>query len=226
MTHPDLDQLVGLARRDRPAAAALALVARGLRVPFVAAPMAAIVMPSTALAGAAAKLGLSRLALLGWGAGSAAVVSGAALTVALSQPTPPARALTAPVQNTPVQPVSRQTPSEPATPAAAPEAATHSSPPAHTVKEPTAWDEPQLIERARKALASDPRRALALTQEHQRRFPAGALRIERDVIALEALARSGQTNEAKRRALAFEAKYPNSIHLQRVRALLVRLGAE
>lgn len=225
MTHPDLDQLVGLARRDRPAAAALALVARGLRVPFVAAPMAAIVMPSTALAGAAAKVGLSRLALFGWGAGSAAVVSGAVLTVALSQHTPPAPA-PAPALNPPVHAVSGQTPSEPATPAAAPEAATHSSPPAHTVKEPTAWDEPQLIERARKALASDPRRALALTQEHQRRFPAGALRIERDVIALEALARSGQTNEAKRRALAFEAKYPNSIHLQRVRALLVRLGAE
>ena len=173
MTHPDLDQLVGLARRDRPAAAALAVVARGLRVPFVAAPMAAIVMPSTALAGAAAKVGLSRLALLGWGAGSVAVVSGAVLTVALGQPTPLSPA-PAPALSPPVHAVSGQTPLESAAPAAVPEPASPSSPPAHAIKEPAAWDEPQLIERARKALASDPRRALALTQEHQRRFPAGA----------------------------------------------------
>jgi hypothetical protein len=88
------------------------------------------------------------------------------------------------------------------------------------------WDEPQLIERARKALATDPRRALALAQEHQRRFPSGALGVEREVIVLEALARTGQTAEARRRALAFEARYPKSIHLPRVRALLARLGAQ
>jgi len=90
----------------------------------------------------------------------------------------------------------------------------------------TTWDEPQLIERARRALAADPRRALLLAQEHQRRFPAGALGVERDVILLEALARTGQTAEARRRAEAFEAKYPKSIHLPRVRALLSRLGSE
>jgi hypothetical protein len=98
-------------------------------------------------------------------------------------------------------------------------------PPQRAIKEaPATWDEPQLIERARKALAADPRRALALTQEHQRRFPAGALGVERDVIAVEALARSGQTAEARRRATAFEAKYPKSIHLPRVHALLLRLS--
>ena len=203
----------------------MASVARSLRVPFIAAPMAAIVMPGTALAGAAAKVGLSRLALLGWGAGSAAVVSSAVLAIALAQPTRLAPA-PAPVLAPPVHAVSRQAPLEPAAPATVPGTATPSSPPVRAVKEPAPWDEPQLIERARKALASDPRRALALTQEHQRRFPAGALGVERDVIALEALARSGQTTAARRRALAFEAKYPNSIHLQRVRALLARLGAE
>jgi hypothetical protein len=88
----------------------------------------------------------------------------------------------------------------------------------------TSWDEPQLIERARRALATDPRRALALAQEHQRRFPAGALGVERDVIMIDALARSGQTTEARRRAQAFETKYPSSIHLPHVRALLAQLG--
>lgn len=224
MTHPDLDQLVELARRERPAPGAMASVARSLRVPFVAAPLAAIVMPSTAMASLAAKVGLSRLGLLGWGAGSTVAASGVVLAVALTQPTPPPVSPAPP----PARAVSQQQASpKPVEPAPVPELVATPSAPAHAVKElPAMWDEPQLIERARKALASEPRRALALAQEHQRRFPAGALAVERDVIALEALARSGQTAEATRRARAFEAKYPKSIHLPRVRALLARLGSE
>jgi hypothetical protein len=88
----------------------------------------------------------------------------------------------------------------------------------------TGWGEPQLIERARKALAAEPRRALSLAQEHQRRFPAGALSLEREVIMIEALSRSGQTSEARRRALSFESKFPQSIHLPRIRALRERLS--
>lgn len=224
MTHPDLDQLVALARRDRPAPGALAAVARSLRVPFVAVPVAAIVMPSTAAAGVAAKVGLSRLAWLAWGAGSTAAVSGVVLAVALSQPAsplPPPPAAT--VVDSPVGPTAPAKPAEPATTVEVAPA----SPTPHVVKEtPASWDEPQLIERARRALASDPRRALFFTQEHQRRFPSGTLSAERDVITLEALARSGHTGEAKRRAQSFEAKYPKSIYLPRVRALLARLGAE
>jgi hypothetical protein len=225
VTHPDLNHLVALARRDRPAPGALAAVARSLRVPFVAVPVAAIVVPSTAVASLAAKVGLSRLALLGWGVGSTAAVSGVVLAVALSQPASPLPPPPAAVVVRP-SPVSLAAPVTAAEPVVAPEVAPVNPAP-HVVKEtPATWDEPQLIERARKALASDPRRALMLAQEHQRRFPAGALSAERDVIALDALARSGQTAEAKRRALAFEAKYPKSIHLPRVRALLARLGSE
>jgi hypothetical protein len=223
VTHPELYQLVELARRDRPAPGAVAAIARSLRVPFVAAPIAAIVMPSTAMASVAAKVGLSRLALLGWGAGTTAAASGVVLAVALARPTPPPPSPAPP----PERAVSPQALPKPAEPAPAPEMAAAPSPPVHAVKElPAMWDEPQLIERARKALASEPRRALALTQEHQRRFPAGALAVERDVIALDALARSGQSAEATRRARAFEAKYPKSIHLPRVRALLARLGSD
>jgi hypothetical protein len=109
-------------------------------------------------------------------------------------------------ETTPISPI---VPAEPARKPAAPG--------------PQAWDEPQVIERARKALASEPRRALALAQEHQRRFPSGALALEREVIVIEALARSGRSAEAKRRALAFESKYPQSIHLPRIRALRERL---
>ncbi len=223
MTHPNLEQLVALARRDRPAPGALAAVARSLRVPFVAAPIAAVVTPSTAIASAAAKVGLSRLALLGWSAGSTVAVSSFVIAVALQHPVELPPAASAPVA---VLPVSHKAPQIPAEPPPAPEI-TAPSPAPRVVKEaPASWDEPQLIEKARRALATDPRRALSLTQEHQRRFPAGALGVERDVIALEALARSGQTAEARRRALLFQAKYPKSIHLPRVRALLARLGGE
>jgi hypothetical protein len=223
---PDLNDLVARARRERAAPGALAAVARSLRVPFVAAPIAAIALPSTAIASAAAKAGLSRLALLGWGAGSTAVVaSGVVAARALQQPAAPAKA---PPPSPVVQPMSGESAAKPQEPADVPEPAVVApSPERRAVKDAaTTWDEPQLIERARKALATDPRRALLLAQEHQRRFPAGTLGVERDVIMLEALARSGQTAEARRRAVAFEAKYPSSIHLPRVRALLARLGPE
>jgi len=206
----------------------MAAVARGLRVPFVAAPLAAIVMPSTAMASLAAKVGLSRFALLGWGAGSTAAVSSVVLAVALTRPTPPPPAPLAAAPAPAPAPAERDLAlPTPAEPASTPEMVAVPSPPVPVVKDlPALWDEPRLIERARKALASEPRRALTLTQEHQRRFPSGALAVERDVIALEALARSGQTVEAVRRARAFEARYPKSIHLPRVRALLARLSSE
>jgi hypothetical protein len=218
-----LNELVEQARRDRPGPGVLAGVARSLRVPFVAVPIAAAIASSTASAVAAtvAKAGLGRVGWLGWSAGGAVAASSVAAAVLLSEPAP------AP----PVVPPPREVPQNVAPPPPpAPPAVVVDETPAESpnvekraVKEPT-WDEPQLIERARRALAVDPRRALALAHEHQRRFPAGALGVERDVIVLEALARSGQASEALRRARAFEARYPSSIHLPRVRALRTRLG--
>jgi hypothetical protein len=226
MTQPNLKELVARARRERAAPGALAGVARSLRVPFVAAPIATIAVPSSALAGVGAKAGLSRLALLGWGAGSAVVTGGVAAVLVLHEPAPPPQA---PPPAAVVQPMRDDAMAKLAQPAEPPPPATVTPSPerhAPTKDAVTTWDEPQLIERARKALATDPRRALSLAQEHQRRFPAGALGVERDVIILEALARSGQTAEARRRAMAFEAKYPSSIHSPRVHALLSRLGSE
>lgn len=224
MTEPDLDQLVRLARRERPPSGTLEAIARRLRVPFVVAPVTAALLPSSAFAAALAKLGVSRPWLLGWGAGSALAVTGgvAALTWESSSPSPvDAPAVTASaLVNAPASapPSFVPPPPEPEVRPLPP------SPERQKQREaPTPWDEPQLIESARKALVSDPKRALALTHEYQRRFPSGALSVEREVIALEALARSGQRAEARRRALAFEAEHPTSIHLPRVRSLLSRL---
>ena len=221
MNQPNLNELVQQARRDRPAPGVLSAVARSLRVPFLAAPIAAVILPSTAAASALAKVGLSRGAWLAWG-GSAAAVSGMAAAVLLTQPAPSVPA------TAPLPPVSIQ-PSVPPAPAPAAEVTPEApaEPPVErraSVGSPAVWDEPQLIERARKALAAEPRRALSLAQEHQRRFPAGALSLEREVIVIEALSRSGQTSEARRRALSFESRYPKSIHLPRIRALRERLS--
>ncbi|HEY8944583.1 MAG TPA: hypothetical protein VIM73_09995 [Polyangiaceae bacterium] len=76
--------------------------------------------------------------------------------------------------------------------------------------------EVELLERARRALGSDPRRALALTQEHRARFPGGVLGQEREVIAIEALRRLGRSEEAGRRAGSFEQRYPDSAHRRSV----------
>jgi hypothetical protein len=215
-----LDELVQQARRDRPAPGAISALARSLRVPFVAVPLAAVVAPSSATAAVLAKAGLSRAALFAWG-GSAAAVSGVAAAVLLTQPAPPPPETPAPAS---APRASSAPPPKAALPEALPQEPAALPLERRVTKETAAvWDEPQLIERARKALASDPRRALGLTQEHQRRFPSGALSLEREVIVIEALARSGQSAEARRRALAFETKYPKSIHSPRIRALRERL---
>jgi hypothetical protein len=76
--------------------------------------------------------------------------------------------------------------------------------------------EPVLLEQARKALASAPAAALALTNEHAARFPHGALAQEREVIAIEALRRLHRSAEAESRSAAFAKAYPGSAHRRMV----------
>jgi hypothetical protein len=85
-----------------------------------------------------------------------------------------------------------------------------------------ALGEGALLLHARQALASDPHGALELTQEHARRFPAGALVPEREVLAIEALARLGRASEARSRLAAFRERFPQSPHVARLEALLAR----
>jgi len=73
-----------------------------------------------------------------------------------------------------------------------------------------------LLRAARAALAADPAGALRLTDRHAQRFPAGVLREEREVIAIEALARAGRQADARARADRFAASFPSSVHGERV----------
>lgn len=111
--------------------------------------------------------------------------------------------------------------SEPAT-AVAPPVMTHRRSEAAAPAEPIApaESEVQLLKRAQLALAADPDLALSLTRAHAVRFPRAALDQEREMIAIDALRRLGQIDEAKRRAEAFRARYPRSAHLHRLEGLL------
>lgn len=77
-----------------------------------------------------------------------------------------------------------------------------------------------ILLRARQELASDPAGALALTDEHARRFPGGTLAQEREVLAIEALAALGRAQDARARLAAFRAAFPQSRHLARLDALV------
>jgi hypothetical protein len=73
-----------------------------------------------------------------------------------------------------------------------------------------------LVKQAGLALKSDPARALQLTMHHARLYPGGELAEEREVIAIEALARLGRPNAARSRAERFMVVFPRSAHLSRV----------
>jgi hypothetical protein len=77
--------------------------------------------------------------------------------------------------------------------------------------------ESALLFEARKAMAHDAAGSLRLLNEHAQRYPKGALVPEREVLAIEALRALGRTAEADARLASFEARYPDSLHLSRLR---------
>jgi hypothetical protein len=105
--------------------------------------------------------------------------------------------------------------------AARPEATPPAAAPrtAHSERAPAAAagpSEAELLRRAQAALAERPREALRLTEEHQRRFARGALREEREVIAIEALRQLGQSKLAEQRQAQFNRVYRGSVHREKL----------
>jgi hypothetical protein len=77
------------------------------------------------------------------------------------------------------------------------------------------------IEKARSALAGgDASGALAQLDTYSRSYPRGRLALEAEVLRIDALARSGQRDAAKKRAELFVRRYPNSVLKARVRGYL------
>ncbi len=134
-------------------------------------------------------------------------------------PTPTIEAPAVAVEALPSSP----TPAVIASSSARPVAPRASAPaPVSTNREPTATADVEfaLIRSAQAALASDPSRALALAEEHARTFPAGELVQERELTAVEALARLGRRAEAEDRAHALLTRFPRTPYVARLERAL------
>jgi hypothetical protein len=84
--------------------------------------------------------------------------------------------------------------------------------------------ERRAVDAARAALtAGDTSRALAVLDEHERAFPRGILREEREALAVRALARAGRGAEAKARAAVFHTQFPQSLFASGVDTELERI---
>jgi hypothetical protein len=77
-----------------------------------------------------------------------------------------------------------------------------------------------LLETARGKLPSAPHAALSALRDHELRFPAGQLRIEREFLIVDALARLGRRPEAEARARALERQAPKSLYGERLDRIL------
>jgi hypothetical protein len=84
-------------------------------------------------------------------------------------------------------------------------------------------EETEFLERARRALKTDPAFALLLVREHDVRFPRGRLGAERSLIEIEALYRSGRHPEARALAERKLASGVGDLYAERVQALLERM---
>lgn len=124
-----------------------------------------------------------------------------------------------PAPEPPVQPVAAQpepspepqvTPTEPAKPTPA-------------KADPKPQEEFELLLKARRALTKTPADALRLTKQHRRKFPKSALGEEREVIAIQALAKMGRAADARRRGEKFLAKHKGSSHRPAVENALASL---
>jgi len=75
------------------------------------------------------------------------------------------------------------------------------------------------LDAARSSLSrSDASAALAALDAYTRNFPHGRLKLEAEVLRIGALAKSGQTDAARKRAEAFLRRHPDSVLASRVRS--------
>lgn len=87
-------------------------------------------------------------------------------------------------------------------------------------------EEQRLLERARLQLDAEPTAALALAEEHTRRFADGQLTDLREYIAIQALEALGRTRLARQRCDDFASHHASSAFKKRVDAIRTRLDDE
>jgi hypothetical protein len=87
-------------------------------------------------------------------------------------------------------------------------------------------DELELLERADRALATDPAEALSLAESHAKLFPSGSMAEEREVIAVSALERLGRDREARTRADRFMRMHAGNAYALRIQRALAQNGRQ
>lgn len=80
----------------------------------------------------------------------------------------------------------------------------------------------QLLEEARRKVASNPAQAERVLLEHEARFVDGQLRIERELLLIDALVRLGRRSEAEARARVLRGRAPTSLYGERLEQILGR----
>ena len=171
--------------------------------------LAAIGRPEIAAAAPAAKLiGMKLVAAIAVGALAIGIVVGIAVdrrtreaprvpTVATREPVPVIATTPPPLPPDPVPP----------------DAAPARTPPADTLAA-----EAEAIGTIRTTLATKPRDAIALLAAYHRRFPAGQLAEEADLLAIEASVTLG-ASDARAQIARFRARHPGSLHADRLNEL-------
>lgn len=204
------EQGPSVAQRERMASHLTASMAAGTSAPTVGA-----LWPRWGLACALCVALGGLLALLGAGAGrtreepTAIVVAKAPPTAHEPPAVPPAAAPT----------IAREVAESESTAVPARRRAARVVAPPAPVTPATAVDpgaELRLLAPARQLMAVQPARALELVNEHALTFPQGVFAEERDALTIEALARTGQRDQAERAAQAFTKRYPRSSYRDRV----------
>ena len=77
--------------------------------------------------------------------------------------------------------------------------------------------EAQLLTNAKRLVATEPAAAVRLLQQHARLYPNGMLGQERDVLLIDAKARLGEVEEARRSARDFLKNHPESAYETKIR---------
>ncbi len=81
-------------------------------------------------------------------------------------------------------------------------------------------DEATLLRGAKQAMTTTAQRAVDLTLKHERDYPEGTLREEREALLIEAMWRIGRAKDAERRFAAFQKRYPHSPYARRIASWL------
>lgn len=242
---PELEELFA-AERSRPGPAPeiveqLLLAVQAASVAPAAGPAASA---STAHAAAGTAAATAKTGALVVAAFLVGAVSSVALYRQLATPLPPPIVI---VHAVPVSPTAQTVPASPspaarerppppaqeARPARKPQPAPPSppSPPRPTVEQAATEPRPELdaalgaertlMEQANTSLVRrQPREALAALEQHLARFPQGQLAEERESLWIQALLAAGNRPAAAERARTFKARYPSSIFLPAVEALI------